>query len=179
MCIERRQQSNCAQMCLTLCAVFYSWFRGLQHPMGCCMMFLSFLIVFWRVMVLFRLPHEPLAPLRVARRCRAKHCNCNCNCMCDQTESSRSAMSWCCTCMRFFDTPHLHSPWESPWVVAAPGCPVNSSLLGSHMLWLSGNSCNSVIPKQTCQVRHLNPRFKQWLCTSPAHQPYMGCLQDI
>ena len=42
------------------------------------MMFLSFLIVFWRVMVLFRLPHEPLAPLRVARRCRAKHCNCNC-----------------------------------------------------------------------------------------------------
>jgi hypothetical protein len=44
------------------------------------MMFSSFLIVFWRVMVLFRLPHEPLAPLRVTRLCRAKHCNCNCNC---------------------------------------------------------------------------------------------------
>jgi hypothetical protein len=44
------------------------------------MMFVSFLIVFWRVMVLFQLPHEHLAPLRVARLCRAKHCNCNCNC---------------------------------------------------------------------------------------------------
>jgi hypothetical protein len=29
---------------------------------------------------LFQVPHEPLAPLWVARLCRAKYCNCNCNC---------------------------------------------------------------------------------------------------
>jgi hypothetical protein len=42
------------------------------------MVFLSFLIAFWQVMALFRFPHEPLAPLWVARLCRAKYCNCNC-----------------------------------------------------------------------------------------------------
>ena len=41
--------------------------------------FSNFLIAFWRVKVLFLVPHEPLAPLWVARLCRAKRCNCNCN----------------------------------------------------------------------------------------------------
>ena len=33
----------------------------------------------WRVKVLFRFPHEPLAPLWVARLRRAKYFSCNCN----------------------------------------------------------------------------------------------------
>jgi hypothetical protein len=40
------------------------------------LMFSSFLIAFWQVKVLFRFPNEPLAPLWVARLCRAKYCNC-------------------------------------------------------------------------------------------------------
>jgi hypothetical protein len=40
------------------------------------MIFLNFWIAFWRVKGLFQVPHEPLAPLWVARLCRAKYCNC-------------------------------------------------------------------------------------------------------
>jgi hypothetical protein len=39
------------------------------------LMFSNFLIAFWRVKVLFQVPHEPLAPLWVARLCRAKYRN--------------------------------------------------------------------------------------------------------
>ena len=42
------------------------------------LMFSNFLTAFWRVKVLFQVPHEPLAPLWVARLCHAKYCNCNC-----------------------------------------------------------------------------------------------------
>jgi hypothetical protein len=42
------------------------------------LMISNFLIAFWRVKVLFQVPHEPLAPVWVARLCRAKYCNCNC-----------------------------------------------------------------------------------------------------
>jgi hypothetical protein len=51
---------------------------GRQHNVVTTLMFANFLIAFWRVKVLFQVPHEPLAPLWVARLCRAKYCKCNC-----------------------------------------------------------------------------------------------------
>jgi hypothetical protein len=61
----------------------------------------NFFIAFWRVKVLFLVPHEPLAPLWVARLCRAKYCNCNCNgCPPPPTHAAALMLGCCCCCCR-------------------------------------------------------------------------------